>query len=81
MSIVITPSIEKTPGICGGDARIANTRIPVWLLVGYRKDGMTDQRLLETYPALTLNDLAAAWWYYAEHREEIDQTIHEQEQD
>jgi hypothetical protein len=22
--------IEKIPGICGGDARIANTRIPIW---------------------------------------------------
>jgi len=24
--------IEKTSGVCGGDARIANTRIPIWSL-------------------------------------------------
>jgi uncharacterized protein (DUF433 family) len=79
MSIITTPAIEKTPGVCGGDARIANTRIPVWLLVGFRKDGLSDERLLEAYPSLTLADLAAAWWYYAENREEIDQAILDQE--
>ena len=79
MSMVGTSTIEKTPGVCGGDARIASTRIPVWLLVGYRKDGVTDNRLLEMYPSLTLGDLSAAWWYYAEHYDEIEQSIREQE--
>jgi len=79
MSAVSTPTIEKTPGVCGGDARIANTRIPVWLLVGYRKDGVDDAGLLQMYPSLTLADLSAAWWYYAEHRNEIEQSIREQE--
>ena len=79
MSTVLAPAIEKTPGVCGGDARIANTRVPVWLLVGYRKDGVSDPKLLELYPALTHADLAAAWWYYAEHREEIEHAIQEQE--
>ena len=58
---------------------MANTRIPVWLLVAYRKDGATDERLLELYPSLNLSDLAAAWWYYAEHRDEIELAIREQE--
>jgi hypothetical protein len=26
------PGITKTPDVCGGDACIAKTRIPVWLL-------------------------------------------------
>ncbi len=25
--------IQKTPGVCGGDACIRETRIPVWVLV------------------------------------------------
>jgi uncharacterized protein (DUF433 family) len=79
MSAVITPAIEKTPQVCGGDARIANTRIPVWLLVAYRKDGATDDRLLELYPTLNVGELSAAWWYYAEHHDEIEQAIREQE--
>ena len=28
--------ITKTAGVCGGDACIENTRIPVWLLVSLR---------------------------------------------
>jgi uncharacterized protein (DUF433 family) len=79
MATSIATSIEKTPGICGGDARVRNTRIAVWLLVGYRKDGISDARLLEMYPTLTLGDLSEAWWYYAEHHEEIENAIREQE--
>lgn len=79
MPTLVESSIEKTPGVCGGDARIRSTRIPVWLLVGYRKDGVTDARLLEMYPTLNLGELSEAWWYYAEHHEEIEQAIREQE--
>jgi uncharacterized protein (DUF433 family) len=79
VSTVAESTIERTPGVCGGDARVRNTRIPVWLLVGYRKDGVSDARLLELYPTLTLGDLSAAWWYYAEHRDEIEQATREQE--
>lgn len=79
MATVLTPPIQKTPGVCGGDARIRDTRIPVWLLVGYRKDGRSDATLLEYYPSLTAADLAAAWWYYAENRAEIDAAIQAEE--
>lgn len=79
VSVIAAEPIEKTPGVCGGEARIAGTRIPVWLLVGYRKDRVTDARLLELYPTLTASDLSAAWWYYAEHRDEIERVIAEQE--
>ncbi len=80
MATTLTNRIEKTPGICGGDARIANTRIPVWLLVSYRRDGVTDERLLDFYPTLTLGDLSAAWWYYAENGAEIEEAIRSQEE-
>ena len=75
MSSVATLAIEKTPGVCGGDARVGGTRISVWLLVAYRRAGMTDHQLLEAYPTLTLASLSAAWWYYAEHRGEVEATI------
>ena len=26
------PGFDKTPGVCGGDARVVRTRIPVWTL-------------------------------------------------
>ncbi|MFM7364444.1 MAG: DUF433 domain-containing protein, partial [Cuspidothrix sp.] len=42
--------IEKTPKICGGDACIVNTRIPVWVLVEARQLGYSDVDLLTSYP-------------------------------
>ena len=33
------PTIEKTTGVCGGAARVAGTRIPVWQLVAAREAG------------------------------------------
>jgi hypothetical protein len=32
-------AIQSTPGVCGGYARIRNTRIPVWTLVSLHQQG------------------------------------------
>jgi uncharacterized protein (DUF433 family) len=71
--------ISKTSDVCGGDACIRRMRIPVWLLVGYRRDGLSDEELINAYPLLTPADLACAWEYYEHHKEEIDQAILEEE--
>jgi uncharacterized protein (DUF433 family) len=68
-------AIQKTPGICGGDARIRNTRIPVWTLVSLHQQGADTTELLRNYPGLTQSDLDTAWAYYDAHRDEIDQAI------
>lgn len=67
--------IEKTPGICGGDARIAKTRIPVWVIVQARNLGSSEVELLQDYPTLNATDLVNVWTYAAAHREEIDEAI------
>ena len=67
--------IQTTPGVLGGDARIGNTRIPVWLLVLARKRGQTDAGLLDAHPALAAADVDAAWDYYREHPVEVEQAI------
>lgn len=54
--------IVQKPGVCGGDAIIAGTRIPVWGLERARRHGINDSRILEMYPALSQADLDAAWW-------------------
>lgn len=69
------PLIRKTPGVCGGDACIRSTRIMVWLLVSYRRQGMTDSEFVENYPGLTTEDLRAAWEYQRQHPQEIEQAI------
>jgi uncharacterized protein (DUF433 family) len=71
--------ILKTPGVCGGSACVRTTRIPVWSLVLWRRQGVADSRLLEMYPTLAQADLDAVWTYYASHQEEIDRDIRENE--
>lgn len=71
----LQPGIEKTPGICGGEARIVGTRIPVWLLVGYRDEGLSETDLLKNFPTLTSASLANAWDYAAAHSLEISAAI------
>lgn len=71
--------IEKTPRICGGDARIANTRIPIWVLVEARRLGYSDTDLLESYPTITATDLANAWAYANAHPDEIEVAIERNE--
>ena len=73
----IVPGIEKIPGVCGGDACIIRTRIPVWLLVNWKKLGLTDEELLADYPSLRPQDLENVWAYYNEHYEEIESNIRE----
>ncbi len=71
--------ITKAPGVCGGEARIRRTRIPVWALVEWRRLGLTDAALLANYPSLTPADLAAAWEYHERNVAEIDDVIARQE--
>ena len=76
----VWPGIEKTPGVCGGEARIRSTRITVWLLEGWRRSGWTDEKILEQYPSLTQLDLDNAWVYAAANEAEIEDTIRRNEE-
>ena len=71
--------IEKTPGVCGGDARIANTRIPIWSLINYCRLGASDARILQDFPHLKAEDLVNAWAYADAHPEEIEEAIFRKE--
>ncbi len=68
--------IIKTPGICGGEACIAGTRIAVWLLVEAQQLGISEAQLLQDYPHITAADLVNAWSYADAHTEEIAELIH-----
>ena len=69
--------IQTSPGVCGGEPCVRHTRHTVSGLVEWKRQGITDARILEHHPDLTPADLEAAWAYYATHREEIDQAITE----
>ena len=67
--------IQTSPGVCGVEPCVRNTRHTVSGLVEWKRQGVTDARILEHHPDLTPADLEAAWAYYATHREEIEQAI------
>ena len=74
------PGIEKAPNICGGEARVAKTRIPVLVLVQARRSGVSEAELLAIYPTLRAEDLASAWRYERTHSAEIERGITENEE-
>jgi uncharacterized protein (DUF433 family) len=71
--------IEITPGVSGGEPRIAATRIPVWLLERARRLGMGEASILDAYPLLRAEDLVNVWAYVRVHSQEIDQQIRDNE--
>jgi uncharacterized protein (DUF433 family) len=73
------PGIESRPDVCGGEACIVRTRIPVWLLENARRTGVTEQVLLAAYPSLRAEDLVNAWNYARSHADDIDRQIQEEE--
>jgi len=79
-TITATSRITKKPDVCGGDACIRDHRIPVWVLVNYRRLSGGNGDILRAYPSLTQSDLEAAWEYAAANAEEIDRAIRDNEQ-
>jgi uncharacterized protein (DUF433 family) len=71
--------ITKTPGVCGGEACIAGTRIAIWLLVEARRLGIAEVQLLQDYPHISAADLVNAWIYADAYPEEIEAAIHANE--
>ena len=71
--------IRHTPGVCGGRARIRDTRIPVWTIVEAKKSGASDLEILQDFPGLTAEDLTNAVRYYEGHKAEIEQDLQEQD--
>jgi uncharacterized protein (DUF433 family) len=72
--------IEHAPEVCGGDARIRSTRYTVHGLLEWKRLGLTDELILDHHPDLTPDDLKVAWWYYENHKDEIEQALREEEE-
>ena len=68
--------IWKTPDVCGGDACIAGTRVPVWSLVVARRLGKSNAELRDYFVTpLSDAEVEAAFGYYAQNTEEIEREI------
>ena len=81
--IVPVPTSErivKTPGTCGGKARIAGHRIRVLDVVRWHEhQGMSADEIVAQFPSLTLADVHIALAYYFDHIEEIRVEMREEE--
>lgn len=71
------PGIEFDPRVCGGSARIAGSRIPVWSLESWRRLGADDGEILRNHPSLQPSDLVNAWRYVERHKAEVEREIEE----
>ncbi len=67
--------ITRRPHPTGVEACVRDTNINVWGLVEWRQLGRTDAEVLESIPALTPDDLAAAWECFDAHPDGIDEFI------
>lgn len=72
--------IVRSPGVCGGQARIAGTRITVkHVFIWVEQMQMTPAQVVAEYPHLTMAQVHAALAYYWSHQAEIHQEIDHEE--
>jgi uncharacterized protein (DUF433 family) len=68
--------IVKTPGVCGGRARIAGHRVRVQdVVVWHEHQGMTPDEIVSHIPTITLADVHTALAYYFDHVQEIQEEM------
>ena len=68
--------ITKTPGVCGGKARLDGHRVRVQdIVTDYEWNGLSPDEICQQYPSITLAHVHAALSYYYEHRDEIQADI------
>ena len=68
--------IVKTPGTCGGRARIAGHRVRVQdIVIWYEHQGMTPDEIVSHIPSITLADVHSALAYYFDHVKEIQEEM------
>ena len=78
MISISTEHIVKTPGTCGGRARIDGHRIRVMDIVAQHQHwGRSADEIVDAYPDITLAEVYAALAYYYDHRDEIEADFEE----
>lgn len=72
----LTAHVTKVPGVCGGKACVAETRVRVMdVVIWHERLGWSADEIVSEVPSLTLSDVYAALTYYFDHREEIEEDI------
>jgi len=72
--------IEITPGICGGRARIAGTRVPVHRIARYYRMGYSPEEMLSMLNSLSLAQIHGGLAHALANPEAIEQALREEDQ-
>lgn len=65
--------IIKTPGVCGGKARINGHRVRVMdIVVWHEMRNYSAEEIIAMFPGITLADVYAALTYYFDNRQDIE---------
>jgi uncharacterized protein (DUF433 family) len=76
----INSMIERTPGTCGGRARIAGTRVPVHRVAGYYRLGYAPEEILDLLDSLSLAQVHAALAYSLANPDEVEAALRDEEE-
>jgi len=72
----IADRIVIDPDVMVGKPVIKGTRIPVYLIVEFMANGMTEKEILEEYPQLNKEDIKAALLYASKYlKREVTVTL------
>ncbi len=75
--ISIHPYVTSKKGVCGGRSIVRGTRIPVWSLIQWYKQGMTIEDVVREFPRLKPAQVHDAFSYYYDNRKEIEKDMAE----
>jgi uncharacterized protein (DUF433 family) len=70
---LVVPVREDPPGVL----RVGNTRVLLELVIHAYQQGESPDGIVEMYPALELGDVFAVIAYYLAHRAEVDEYLHQ----
>jgi uncharacterized protein (DUF433 family) len=62
-----------------GTLRVANSRVPVDLVISAFEDGATPEAIVDSYDTLRLADVYAVIAYYLRHRQELSEYMQRRE--
>ncbi len=71
--------IQYTPGVCGGRATIAGTRVAVHRVAGYYRLGYAPEEILTKLSSLNLSQVYAALAHALANPEETDAALREEQ--
>jgi uncharacterized protein (DUF433 family) len=76
LKVSVMERIEINPAVCSGKPVIRGTRIMIRNILGMVAGGYTTERVLESYPELTRDDVVAALEYAARVVDEDQVVLH-----